>query len=493
MGSILDDELDYLQVDFDPNTLTIPRLRQALMTHDVPYNSSAKKTELIEVFNTKLRPKAKRILNTRARIRRTSLGIESVPSSQSENVDRGEEDEIPDLPELPIGTRSRKSTRSTRASTVEDPTPRQTSARRRTTRTPAEYSVSLEPEPIRPPARVSRRSATSEPIIEDFETPRRIASDKSPFSNENPFQSGSSPLAENDEEEGEEEPRRKSTSRKTDAPKAPSRRRKTEQTMIKQEDEDNVFTSSRTFSIPTKSLNGSNVKQEHEDLVEAGEEFTPEEQQDLTQESEMQGGHAVARALRKKVKKQSSALKTAPYAILTTLMAAYAVWWRKEKVEVGYCGIGKPAITLQEMQIPEFLDFLQPKCEPCPQHAYCYSDMEAKCEKDFILFHHPLSLKGLIPLVPTCEPDGEKARKVKAVADRAIDELRERRAKFECGDLTEDNGQRATMAEMTESSLKAVVSSKRRRAMTDAEFEDLWNGAIGEIKGREEVTADTDG
>ena len=489
MATTSDDELDYLRAGFDPNTLTMPRLRQALMMHDISYNSSAKKGELVDVFNARLRPKAKRILSARAKIRRTSAGIESVSNSQEESVDEENDDEVLDLPEPIMETRSRRTTRSTRASTAEsatDVTPQQT-VKRRATRTPAHSeSVSVEPESKRPGSRMSSDRMVSEGNDKDFTTPRQNVSTESPFSNDNPFQSGSSPAAE-------DEVRRKSTGRKSEGAKSTSRRRRTDEPIIKQETEDGLVTNSKTINIPARSLRRPVIKQEEDDVVAAGEEFTPEESQALVQEPDSQRDRTAAKVRRKKAKKQNSALRTAPYAILATLAAAYVVWWRKEKIEVGYCGIGKAPITLQEMQVLEFLDFLQPKCEPCPQHAYCYNDMEAKCEKNFVLRHHPLALNGLLPLVPTCEADGEKARKVKAVADRAVEELRERRANFECGELMEDNGKKATTVEIPEPSLKAIVSAKRRKAMSDGEFEDLWQDAIGEIKGREEVTADAEG
>lgn len=87
---------------------------------------------------------------------------------------------------------------------------------------------------------------------------------------------------------------------------------------------------------------------------------------------------------------------------------------------------------------------------------------------------------------PTCEPDGEKVRRIKAVADRAVEELRERRAKFECGGK-EEGGEVVKTVEIGEEELKRRVGEKRRKGMGQAEFEELWAGAIGEIMGREEV------
>jgi hypothetical protein len=82
---------------------------------------------------------------------------------------------------------------------------------------------------------------------------------------------------------------------------------------------------------------------------------------------------------------------------------------------------------------------------------------------------------------------------VKAVADKAIEELRERRARWECGEPLEEAGTQVPSAEMTVSELKQQVSKLRRKGMSDEEFEDLWKGAIGEITRREEVVTSTNG
>lgn len=94
---------------------------------------------------------------------------------------------------------------------------------------------------------------------------------------------------------------------------------------------------------------------------------------------------------------------------------------------------------------------------------------------------------------PTCEPDGEKVRRVKMVADKAIEELRERRAKFECGELVDEQGVPEPMVEIEEDVLKEDVSQKRSKKMGAAEFEELWIAAIGEIRGREEIESKVDG
>ena len=274
--------------------------------------------------------------------------------------------------------------------------------------------------------------------------------------------------------------------------KSSSGRRKTEglpSTSIKQEDGVTVPTS-RTFEMPVSALRKPKV--EPGDGVDAGEEFVPDEQLELVRLRAANGEMNVRGPRKIRRPKKPSILKSAPWLVISTLLFGYATWYRQEKLSVGYCGIGRPSDALSNLKVPDWVGPLIPTCEPCPQHAICYEAMDTRCENDFVLQPHPLSLGGLIPLVPTCEPDGAKVRRVKAVADRAVETLRERKAQAECGSSKDEAGQDKP-AEIPEQELKREVGKNRNRAMTAQEFEDLWKDAIGEIVGREEVVSSNDG
>ncbi|KAI7541829.1 hypothetical protein KC317_g16774, partial [Hortaea werneckii] len=110
------EEQDYLEPNFDPSTLTIPRLRSILVAHNINYPSSAKKGQLVDLFSEHVLPQARRLRNANARVKRTSRGIEDVASAQGP-VDEEEEVEV----RPPPSSVSRKSStrRSTRARTEE--------------------------------------------------------------------------------------------------------------------------------------------------------------------------------------------------------------------------------------------------------------------------------------------------------------------------------------------------------------------------------------
>jgi hypothetical protein len=229
--------------------------------------------------------------------------------------------------------------------------------------------------------------------------------------------------------------------------------------------------------------------------IEPTEEFTPEAQLELVREQTANGLTAL-QIPRTRAQQPSRIGKGPIWVVLLTILGGYATWYRQEKVAVGYCGVGRDAhqIIPPQVEVPDWVRVLvEPQCEPCPQHAYCSGNLETQCEADFVLKPHPLSLGGLVPFTPTCEPDGEKVRRVQAVADKAVEELRERKAKFECGDLVDEEGVPEPVVEIDEEMLKEQVSKKRRKGMGEAEFEELWAGAIGEIKAREEVESKVDG
>jgi hypothetical protein len=120
--------------------------------------------------------------------------------------------------------------------------------------------------------------------------------------------------------------------------------------------------------------------------------------------------------------------------------------------------------------------------------------MAAECENDFVLTPHPLSFNGLLPLAPTCEPDGEKARRVQSITKRAVEVLRDRRAKWECGESLDAEDGTEPRVEMDSESLKNTAISKgKRKMMGEEEFEELWATAIGEIKKRDEIVSVVDG
>lgn len=493
MASELDD-LEYLSPDFDPASLTIPKLRNILLTHNVEYPSSAKKPQLIELFNDNIAPQAKKILAARAKTKRSARGIVDVPSSQ---VSVGDEEEVVEDPPPAPKPKAKRTSRRTTTRQLEpegdttlipsDPPP----SRGRS----AKHARSSDPEPEERPKKGRPRKSVATPAVKE-EDPDPASwhhyDGESPFSNDNPFQSGSSPPPPIERVDK----RRKTLGvEQKEKRKTAAVRRKTDHVKVEQ-DGDIKPPTSATFEMPisriARKFKQEPKEEEDGDVVEPGEEFTPEETLDLVRIGD-DSSRAVVPAQRKRPKRGSGALKSAATALLVAGLAGFGYIWRQEKLEVGYCGVGRPSDSLAGIEIPGWAKFLQPQCEPCPPHAFCYQNLLTTCEPGFVLQPHPLSLGGLVPLPPTCEPDGEKAKRVKAVADRAVEELRSRNAAFECGELTDADGKPAPSPEISEETLKATLSARKRKGMTDEEFEALWVPVIGEILSRDEITSGVDG
>ncbi|KAL4937574.1 hypothetical protein BDV06DRAFT_202548 [Aspergillus oleicola] len=497
------DDYEYLSPDFDLTTLTVPRLRSILVSHDVMYPASAKKAQLIGILQDEVLPRTKKLLRERERVRRTSEGITNMPSRESSVVseqDHGRERVAQTPSSVSTTGRRGRSKVSARASTAdtEDASVTATPSSRRTATRSQRRSQKPEPEPIdenlatpvaasaaTPRASTVGKSRRTDlrPSIEPEPQQSPIKSeprDEAIFTDDNPFQSGSPGVQWEQRKFGEFGSARKRTSSarvstgKSPYKATPSRKSETP-TQIKYEEE--VDETDQALAALDTSDFGSDV----------GEEFTPDEQLALERE---QADLMYPPRPRKSQQKQGPVGRTLPWLIILSLFTSFGAWWRKEKVEIGFCGIGKPTWSLAETRVPEWANVLEPQCEPCPSHAFCYPNFEARCEHDFILTPHPLSFGGLVPFAPTCEPDSEKARRVKAVADKAVEALRDRRAKWECGQLS-DSSKESAAPDIAEDDLKQEVGKKRRKGMSDTEFDDLWKGALGDIIAKEEVVAKT--
>jgi hypothetical protein len=484
------DELEYLAPDFEPSTLTVPRLRSILLAHSVNYPSSAKKPQLIQLFNDEVASQAKKILSARSRTKRSARGIVDVPSSQASTVD--EEEEVQVAP--PTASRARSTRKVNRHeegdtdATLLAPTPAK--ARRTTSKHARGSDPDPEERPTQRRSRKSKAAATVKAEDEDVEPWQRVRDGvESPFTSDNPFQSGSSPPAGS---RSNSQRRKSSLGPSKEKRKSTSSRRKTEGIKVEQQDGDIHPPTRSTFEMPVARFRKKKPSTEdYEEAVPTGEEFTPEETLDLEQR---QASGELVPVQRHKKRNTSSMAKIAPLSIFSAMLAGFAFLWRQEKLEVGYCGIGRaPSSELGGVEIPDWAKFLQPQCEPCPPHAFCYQNLETTCDTDFILRPHPLSFGGLAPFPPTCEPDSEKAQRIVTVADRAVEELRVRNAKFECGEPLTEGGSPPASPAIPEEELKEIMSTQRRKKMSQEEFEELFKGAMGEILQRDEVVSDVDG
>ncbi|KAK7415476.1 inner nuclear membrane protein enriched at telomere/subtelomere region [Neonectria punicea] len=469
------DAEDYLQEGFDPRGVTMPRLRSILVTHNVEYPATAKKGQLVELVTDHVLSQAPKLRAQRAKAKRSSMGIVNAGSAEDTSTWADHDNEL--LPPPPSARRSRSPRKASGRIKVEE-TDAVTPARRSTSKR-ASRSVSralshaddddvLDYEAPKSTRR-SRRTVTPQIKAEPEEdyTPAPVG-EESVFTYDNPFQSGSSPP----QTKTPTNRRRTTDNEPTKSVKSTSRRR----------------TDGYTDDFETPKPRRRTPEFDFEAL-EPGEEFTPDAQLELEEAASRGEASVEPRKPAAQVAHERS-FKAPFFVLFLSLLGAYGAWYRQEKIAVGYCGRGRPAKAIIPADVPvpdTIVPFIEPQCEECPLHAYCYEDFIVRCEPDFVLEPHPLSLGGLVPLRPSCEPDGEKARRVQAVADKAIEELRDRRAKFECGELVNEEGHQEESPAMQEEELKATVSRKRSKRLNSKEFDDLWAAALGEVTARDEV------
>jgi hypothetical protein len=485
------DEFWYFSPEVDASKITVPELRSILLKHGVTYPSSAKKPALVGLFNDHVLPQAAMLQRTQAHTKRSTRGIVDMPSSASTTTtdDTGETEEETLLAPPPVVTK-RTSRRTMRASTDEEsegvaPAPRRSKTPVRAV--PAKHTRDSDVDAEeRPAIRRNRKSAVT-PAAKQMLAP----DDDSPFTQENPFQKGSPPTGS---DPGTRERRRRTTgSEQKEKRKSDVFRRRTVQPKAEQLDEGIVVPSRGTFDVSSRRL----PKKEEEysvdtDNYDAGEEFTPEAQLEMVRDRAKTGEVDILPPRRRKQRSKATSIKGFSLTLLATALTAFGGVWTQEKFAVGYCGIGKESNSLAGVEVPEWASALIPQCEPCPPHATCYQKLELICDRDFVKQDHPLSLGGLIPLPPTCEPDSEKTRRITLVADRGVQILRQRKAEFECGE-PDGEGKLVETPEVREIELKQELATMKRKGMSQEEFDDLWHSAIGEMVRREEIVENTDG
>lgn len=482
----------YFEPDVDSNRITVPELRSILLKHGVVYPTSAKKSVLLGLFEDQVVPQAAKIQRAHARTKRSTRGIEDIPSSTASTTTDDQEDETL-LPPQP--TTRRTSRRTTRAATEEAaerpaPAPRgKTPSYTVPTKHARELDADAEEQPAMRRSRKSRAPAVKEESPDPEAWHRQDAA--SPFTQENPFQSGSSPPVP--DSNARERRRRTMGFEHKEKRKSDGNRRRTMQPKVEQLDDGIVVPTRKTFDMRPSRANKEEPMEEP-DGIDAGEDFTPEEQLELVRDRAKNGEMDILPPRRRKQpSKAAGTLKAFSLTLLTTGLAAFGGVWRQEKYAVGFCGIGRDHSTsLAGIEIPEFASGILPQCEPCPPHATCYPELRVTCDPDFIKKEHPLSLGGLIPLPPTCEPDTEKTRKITIVADRAVQILRKRKAQYECGELDAE-GNVVQSPDVSVGDLKQGILAQKRKGMSNEEFEDLFAKAIGEATLREEVVEGSDG
>lgn len=235
---------------------------------------------------------------------------------------------------------------------------------------------------------------------------------------------------------------------------------------------------------------------EPEEEVEEKEEVEVEEKAETVAEAE-------AEVEEKEASEPASQRNWRPFlqalslSILVVIFSSFSKWYVQEKFEVGFCdpSIHRPKPFYSHLKpetwqgyfgteylgerTSQMLDYVRPECEPCPAHAVCFPGYRVECEPNFVKVVSPLSLGGVLPIAPVCQPDTQKEKRVQMMTDKALEILRERNAKVECGTLTE--------AAIEENELRDILYNMKTASLTDEDFNELWIKAMDDIENEEEI------
>lgn len=166
----------------------------------------------------------------------------------------------------------------------------------------------------------------------------------------------------------------------------------------------------------------------------------------------------------------------------------YGLWYRQQKLFVGYCGNEKimPAFnqngTILNKLDNYFQDF-KPHCSDCPENAICYPYLEIKCRPEYTLQRNSWSLHGLIPLTDSCVKDSKREKLISEVVQKSLEFLRTKNAQFQCGECED-----VFKTGMTEEELYEIFYEARAPWISDEEFDELWVQAISDLKDEPEIT-----
>ncbi|RUS16530.1 Man1-Src1p-C-terminal domain-containing protein [Endogone sp. FLAS-F59071] len=489
------DEQNYLDPDFDPFTLRVADLRKILLLHNVPFSSTSKKQDLVDLFKKNIAANAAAILASQKKVKPSSRGILMVGDRKTSDMynDSDDEQNSPVEAKKEKG-RGKKPVKREESSTLDDtratfedeevfavpaPKPKGRLSKKDTVKSEPDVVTSSEfdnPAVTTPQTPVTRRGRKKRTEVEtpgltdtDADDYSKTPRDKSPFSDHNPFQSGG-------EGTPEKSSRRKSgVSRRG---RSTSRSRRSLMHVDSPSDFNTPITKSGYYSPgqPTPPKFGDTVEHpsafpvtspaalttptpillhkfmsppsvgtpDTDDLLEEKSPINPfvnapvAEAEASTVSASSPGAKVRAGFKKKANRRTDGELVIEEYnwasvwVIVLLMLLANGVWWRHEKVKIGYC-----EMTNQESnnEVSHPLAFLYPKCIPCPAYAKCVGGQLVSCDDNFVRTRNPLSLGGLIPLSDWCEPDAEKQQRAVEVANELRRQLNIRAGEVECGHI----------------------------------------------------------
>ncbi|OZJ06557.1 hypothetical protein BZG36_00482 [Bifiguratus adelaidae] len=440
----MDEDRLYSSDDFDPYSLSVPQLRNALLAHDVDYTGVTRKADLVNLFEIAIRQPLRESLGHRGRAssRKTkdasahSSEIHNGPSRQLAQHDSSRSKVQPNDYFGDVGSTAYEQTKSSRK-----------------TATRAKSATSN--------AVIHGKDAEGE--VPPRRNPRRLVQRPSGFVD--------SPA-----------------SRFTPTIIDPRQARK------------RISTSS---SVTRLSIGYDDLTiLDKEDDVDAAPQVTTSTTSSTTSKSKSKETHGKEPLATKATPSTSSAWSTMKtsfreasqsaksmlvsrntfFVLLMILTLLYGVWWRQERLAAGYCDSDLPEVDRQSRAKGNILDYIRPNCMPCPTHAHCSNGKLTHCDSNFLLHSHPLSLGGLLPLPQICVADTEKQQRAEAVASEIKRMLSVRAGDVLCGRIRVDKrmDRNVTTGLQIEDIWDRLVELKDE-SVTEDQFEEYWKMAFKDL------------
>ena len=143
-------------------------------------------------------------------------------------------------------------------------------------------------------------------------------------------------------------------------------------------------------------------------------------------------------------------VKNATWSAFTLFCLLYLLWWRSERLTIGYCDtasdrngvMSKQSDLSKSLRMEQAMSFLpdavtqqlRPSCMPCPTHGHCDQGELISCDRDYLQSPHPMTaiLGKLLPLPDRCVPDTERLIRIAEIASAADQRLRQEPGRVIC-------------------------------------------------------------
>ena len=528
------DPEEYFAEGFDPNSYTMPKLRSVLLSHNVKFSSTAKKANLVQLFEDHIAPMASRKRAEHADVKASSSGIIDMRAQRTDDS----EDDKKASPKKPARAGRKSTSLKPKVEVVQDSEP-EVPVKRKPGR----------PRKSAPAATNPSKSPSSVSFAPDSSFERvpsklgRSAGDESTFSDYNPFQSGSEaspsvgPAAK--AAAATRKARRKTTDGRTsklsrtssDLPSAESERQTAIPQSVTVPSFKNYMDASLAASTPPRVL-GKGLKKSKSlalssDGADDGQVADEEDydEDDAADQTQSPSEVAKARSHRRTRSKQSryahedlttsQKLSQVLWSIIGLGMLAYAIWYARESRTVGFCDVGSTtndillrrqveaevarvqqmhslnhgeaedddSLTALGFTIPSHI---RPTCTPCPPHAECLNGSLPGCSsQDYVLQPSWFDLipfsSQIFPLgwtAPRCVPDTQKLVLASELASAINQHLARWKGQVVCG------------YERPHESIRSLLKKGSLQELKYAIAEDVVRSTMFESRDADEIDAE---